>query len=199
MSPFSKVLESVVYEELYTYFSQNYLFNPSLRGYRKHRSTQTTLRHLFDKWVRSAADGKLSGIVLLDLSTAFDLVDLSLLLEKLKLYRSHDKILDWLESYLRNRKQTVWIDNVFKDFSEVEVGVLQGSNLGPLLLLMFFNDLHFYLSCEMEAYADDSTLTTSGLTVEDISCTLTENCENVSQWMAFNRLKLNSNKTHVMT
>ena len=188
-----------MYEELYSYFTANNLFHPSLHGYRKNRSTQTALMQLYDRWVRAASDGKLSGTVLLDLSAAFDLVDPCILLEKLRLYRVNEAVLTWFDSYLRDRQQTVWIDNSFSDLLECEVGVPQGSNLGPLLFLIFYNDLPLHLSCDIEAYADDSTMTSVGLTVEEISSTLTENCGKVSRWMVSNRLRLNASKTHVLT
>ena len=198
LSPLSKVMEKIVYRQIYEYFSINGLFHKSLHGYRKFRSTQTALLQLYDRWVRSASDGKLSGAVLLDLSAAFDLVDSRLLIEKLKLYRVGNPTISWLESYLTNRQQAVWIDNAFSDFLPCEVGVPQGSNLGPLLFLIFFNDLPSCLSCDFEAFADDSTLSVSGINVADISQKLTENCRAVSDWMIMNKLKLNATKTHVM-
>ena len=93
LSPLSKVLEKIVYEQIYEYFSQNKLFHPSLHGYRRNRSTQTALLQLYDRWVRAASAGLLSGIVLLDLSAAFDLVDPALLLHKLKAYGVKDSML----------------------------------------------------------------------------------------------------------
>ena len=75
LSPLSKILEKIVYEQLYNYFQNNGLFHQNLHGYRKHRSTLTALLQLYDRWVRSASEGKVSGAVLLDLSAAFDLVD----------------------------------------------------------------------------------------------------------------------------
>ena len=121
--------------------------------------------------------------MLLDLSAAFDLVDSRLLIEKLKLYRVGTPTISWLESYLTNRQQAVWIDNAFSDFLPCEVGVPEGSNLGPLLFLIFFNDLPSCLSCDFEAFADDSTLSVSGIDVADISQKLTENCRALSDWM----------------
>ena len=93
---------------------------------------------MYDRWVRSAADSQVSGVVLLDLSAAFDLVDPTLLLQKLKAYGMDDDMLHWMESYLTSRYQAVWIDHAMSDFLPCEVGVAQGSNLGPLL---FFNFL----------------------------------------------------------
>ena len=104
---------------------------------------------------------------MLDLSAAFDLVDPGLLLEKLKIYGVEEEILVWLESYLTGRHQAVWIDHVMSDFLPCEVGVPQGSNLGPLLFLIFFNDLPQFLSCDVDAYADDTTMSVAGATPEE--------------------------------
>ena len=80
LSPVSKVLEKIIYEEIYSYFSSNKLFHPNLHGYRKHRSTQTALLQMYNRWVQAASDDKLSAVVLLDLSAAFNLVVPELLL-----------------------------------------------------------------------------------------------------------------------
>ena len=153
---------------------------------------------MYNKWVQSASDG-LSAVVLLDLSAAFDLVDLELLLLKLKVYGFDDDFLCWVESYLTNRYQAVWIDHALSEFLSCQVGVPQGSNLGPLFFLIFYNDLPFLLDCETDAYADDSTLTVAGNTIEEIRAKMTSNCEQVTGWMQSNRLKLNASKTHLMT
>ena len=84
LSPVSKILERVVHEKVYDYFSQNSILHSNHHGFRKSRSTQTALLQLYDRWVRSANDGKLTGVVLLDLSAAFDLVDPAFLCENYK-------------------------------------------------------------------------------------------------------------------
>ena len=199
LSPLSKVLEKIMYEEIYSYFTRNKLFHPNLHGYRKNRSTQTALLQMYNKWVQAASDGQLSGAVLLDLSAAFDLVDPELLLQKLSAYGFDDDILSWVESYLTNRYQAVWIDHALSDFLSCTVGVPQGNNLGPLLFLIFYNDLPFFLNCEVDAYADDTTMTVAGNTNEEIGTTMTANCELLTDWMKGNTLKLNASKTHLMT
>ena len=199
LSPVSKVVEKIVYEQIYDFFTRNKLFHPNLHGYRRNRSTQTALLQAYDRWIRAAIEGKLSGVVMLDLSAAFDLVDANLLLRKLKIYGFESDICAWLKSYLVNRYQAVWIDHVLSDFLQCEAGVPQGSNLGPLLFLIFFNDLPLSLNCAFDGYADDSTISVSGTTVEEISTNLTENCTTVSNWMKGNKLKLNADKTHLLT
>ena len=198
LSPVSKVLEKVIYIQLYHYFSRNKLFHPNVMGYRKKRSTMTAVLQMYDRWVRGASHGKVSGIVLLDLSAAFDLVNPSILCEKLKIYGLNGDFVEWIKCYMENRRQAVWIDHTLSDWLDVSVGVPQGSILGPLLFVIFANDLPYILSCQIDMYADDSTLSSVKAAATDINCDLSENCETVVNWMSSNELCLNVDKTHLL-
>ena len=132
LSPLSKVLEKIMYEQISHYFEKNGLFHPSLHGYRNSGSTMTALISMHEKWVVAASKGQISGVILVDLSAAFDLVCPSLLIKKLQIYGFKEDITTWITSYLTDRYQSVWIDHVFSDFLENSIGVPQGSNLGPL-------------------------------------------------------------------
>ena len=199
LSPLGKILEKIVFEQVYNYFSANKIFHPNLHGYRHSRSTQTALLQMYDRWVRAAHSGQVTGVVLLDLSAAFDLVDHNLLLEKLKIYGVDRELCEWISSYLNGRHQAVWLDHCFSPFLPCDVGVPQGSNLGPLFFLIFYNDLPFTLGCDIDAYADDSTMSFSGKNVDQIGNVLTNNCTKVSTWMEENKFKLNAGKTHLLT
>ena len=137
--------------------------------------------------------------MLLDLSAAFDLVDHELLCKKMRIYGLEEDFLCWINSYLSERYQAVWIDNSLSEFLPSEVGVPQGSNLGPLFFLIYFNDLPGTLQDPVDSYADDTTISATGKSVEEIGRKLSQDCENVSTWMRSNLLKLNPGKTHVMT
>ena len=106
-------------------------------------------------------------------------------------------MISWIKSYLDNRFQAVWVNHTLSEFIESEVGVPQGSILGPLLFIIFFNDLPRSLNCSVESYADDTTLTGSG-SIENIEVQLNNDCSTVSHWMRANKLKLNPDKTHIL-
>ena len=119
LSPLSKVLEKIVYGQLYSYFNENKILHPSIHGYRTNRSTQTALLQMYDHWVQAASRGQVSGAILLDLSAAFDLVPPDIL----KLYCLDEGFLSLVKCYMTDRWQAVWIDHVTSDLLNCEVGV----------------------------------------------------------------------------
>lgn len=159
----------------------------------------TALLSMYDKWVKAASKGQVSGVVLVDLSAAFDLVSPTLLVQKLQIYGFQEDIATWITSYLTDRYQSVWIDHVFSSFLENSIGVPQGSNLGPLFFLIFFNDLPTFIREDIDCYADDSTLGATAGAIGEIGTKLSRDCEHLSDWMHGNSFKLNADKTHFLT
>ena len=154
---------------------------------------------MYDRWVKAASSGKLSGVVFLDLSAAFDLVDHNHLLKKLEIYGVNNDVLHWVHSYLEDRSQAVWLDHVRSSFLGCKIGVPQGSILGPLFFLVYFNDLMGHLESSVDSYADDTTLTASGQSQDEIQFQLSRDCDIISSWMRSNALKINPEKTHVIS
>ena len=199
LSPLSKIFERIIYDQMYNYFSRNRILNKNLHGFRSNRSTQTALLTMYDRWATAASNGQMSGVVLIDLSAAFDLVDHQLLLSKLKIYGVKGDLLRLIESYLSDRFQSVWIDHVLSSFLPCDIGVPQGSILGPLFFVIFANDLIDSIESHADAYADDTTVTASGSTVREIENQLSKDCSLVTDWMRSNLLKLNADKSSILT
>ena len=223
---FSKVLERAIFSQFIQYLSENQLFHPNHHSYRKHHNTTTALIQMYDTWVKSVDEGELSGVCLLDMSAAFDIVDHDLLLQKLSLYGFEDSALAWIRSYLSDRRQCVSIDSSLSNMLHIETGVPQGSILGPILYILFTNELPdvvqehhgaggedhahepsngespFTLACakcgSICCYADDTTYSASSKDPQELSDMLSSRYKLVSDFMLNNRLKLNDDKTHVM-
>ena len=216
----SKILERAVFVQFIDYLESNKLMNPSHHGFRSSHSICTALLEMYDVWNEAQAQGKVSATVMLDLSAAFDVVDSFILVEKMKLYGFDESSMQWLSSYLTSRSQMVLIDGHLSSARPVTVGLPQGSILAPLLYLIFTNDLaetvhnhqpaaqqcqdqpNFNTECEkcgkMCLYADDSTYINSDRDPKVLKETIDAKYQNIVQYMARNRLVLNTDKTHLL-
>ena len=142
--------------------------------------------------------GKLTCAVYLDLSKAFDTVDTTLLIKKLEHYGVRGTALNLFRSYLSNRKQCTNIRGVLSDLICIELGVPQGSILGPLLFLIFINDLPGASPLMTKMFADDTCLLFSAYTVADLQRMANKEVKNIENWMISNKLTLNHSKTKFM-
>ena len=143
--------------------------------------------------------GNYTGILFLDFKKAFDVVNHSILISKLKIYKLDDLSLKWFTSYLSDRFQRVKITNEESSDQNIKYGIPQGSILGPLLFLLYINDLPLYLSnATPDLYADDTTLHYSSNCVADISVKLNEDMININEWCNNNDMVINTHKSNVM-
>jgi hypothetical protein len=152
-----------------------------------------------DKLINALEKGQYTIGIFLDFSKAFDTVNHKILLEKLSYYGIRGVANKWVDSYLSNRKQFTTYNGSNSSISNVKCGVPQGSILGPILFLLYINDLGTVsklLSPIM--FADDSNLFISGKNLLDISNTLNQELPLLIEWLRANRLSLNVDKTHVM-
>lgn len=143
--------------------------------------------------------GNRTAIMLYDISKAFDCVSHDILLEKLNYYGVRGIPLKLIGSYLSNRKQCVTVNGVTSDFLEVSHGVSQGSVLGPLLFIIYINDLsRFMLPYMSILFADDSTFIISEKDNTNLAASLDCVSNRANEWFSSNKLKLNNNKTEIM-
>ena len=140
-------------------------------------------------------EGKVTGAIFLDLKKAFDTVNPSLLIDKLNKYGISGTELNWFKSYLSNRMQSVKIGRSFSDLKSIDIGIPQGSILGPLLFIVFVNDLPDNVTCKTVMYADDTSLLVSSSDPSCLQNSLNRNLCNIASWFRKNKLTLNLSKT----
>ena len=194
----SKILEKHVHSTFYEFLVKHCLLYLAQSGFRTLHSCETALNRLVDRWTTNMEKGLLNGVILVDLRKAFDLVDTDILLQKLSLYHCDENSISWFKSYLQGRKQLVQFKGKMSDTRSVTHGVPQGSILGPLLFILFMNDLPLYVSSEFDMYADDSTLHAAAKTVEELEDILNQDLAHVKQWCKQNRMVANIDKTKAM-
>ncbi|MGB1899487.1 MAG: reverse transcriptase family protein, partial [Candidatus Kariarchaeum pelagius] len=195
----SKVFERIIYNQLYEYFTNNDLFYKNQYGFRKKHSTELAALELIDRIKRDLDKGELPIAIFLDLSKAFDTIDHDILISKLTYYGIKNKALELLVNYLKNRKQYVDFNNTISDKHTIKTGVPQGSILGPLLFLIYINDIaHSSLFFNFITFADDSTIYKSlKMTNLNESIQFMNNeLKKISEWLKLNKLSLNVNKSN---
>ena len=158
-----------MYTRVYDFLSQNNILNENQFGFRKGRSCEQALLTAQNEILKSLSKKQISLLLLIDFSKAFDMVDHNILLDKLYNYGIRGIAHDWLKSYLAGRTQYVTISGKSSSNRNMLYGVPQGSILGPLLFIIYINDIHnISENCTFILYADDANILISGRNIAEV-------------------------------
>ena len=195
----SKVLEKVVCDQTTQYMEKNSLFPENQHGFRQNRSTMTALAAMQQQWIKKTEGEEKTGILLWDLTAAYDTIDADLLVQKLEVYGFSIKTCEWFLSFLKGRTQKVKIGEKTSSSVELASGMPQGGILSPVLFIVFVSDMEDWtVNAGVFTYADDTSTDSSSKIVKEVLKNLENNAERVLKYMASNGLVANPTKTVFM-
>lgn len=194
-----KLIEKLACDQFNKYISENNIICNEQSGFRNAHSCETALNNIIDEWKDALEDSNSILAVFLDFQKAFETIDRSILLNKLKSYRIGENALKFFSSYLESRTQRVKVNNVLSEPRTNNLGVPQGSILGPVLFIIYINDLKASLQyCKMKLFADDTLIYAYSKQIEESAHNLNTDLSNLYKAINQNKLKLNINKTKLM-
>ena len=199
LSNLDKILEKIIHKRLYKFLETNNIIYSLQFGFRKNYSTTLALLNLTENIKQELDRGKFGCGIFIDFQKAFDTVDHNILLQKLSYYGVRGKSNEWFKSYLCDRKQFVSINGFQSDLSEIKCGVPQGSVLGPLLFLIYINDLHLAIkSCKIHHFADDTNLLHFNDSIKKLNKDINYDLKQLVHWLNANKISLNVGKTELV-
>jgi len=195
----SKLMEYHIQQQLAAYLHDHNFITPDQFAFIKHHSTSTCLHKLIDNCLQNIDDKQLTGLCFLDIQKCFDTINHTILLKKLAHYGIKNNELMWFTSYLTNRRQCVRMNNSTSGIKSVNIGVPQGSVLGPILFLVYINDIsqNIHLA-QCNIFADDVILYTTGKTLREVNDKLQLAVDEASIWYTQNKLMVNAKKSNTM-
>ena len=192
----SKVLESVIYQQLLSYVIENNIIYEYQFGFRAKHSTFMPIALLHDHITANLVDGNITAGIYLDLARAFDTVNIEILLQKLSKYGITGTALSLFSSYLSDRKHCLKYKDSTSGTKNTTCGVPQGSILGPILFLLYVNDLPKVCEeAKFLLFADDTAVFYSARTISELQLTVSRSFPKITSWLHANRLSLSTSKT----
>ena len=199
LSNINKILEKIVHGQVYSFLEDSHCIYSFQFGFRKKHSTNHALIEITET-IRQALDNKNFACgIFVDLQKAFDTVNHDILISKLDHYGIRGPANDWFSSYLKDRTQFVSILGFESDTKKILHGVPQGSVLGPLLFLIYINDLHFSIkNSKVFHFADDTNLLNIGKSPKSMQKQINADLKILYNWLLANKISLNSDKTEII-
>ena len=199
LSSFSKIYEKMMHKRVVEFMEGNESLHDLQFGFRAGRSCEHALLTAQNTIQHALSKKQISLLLLIDFSKAFDMVEYPILLSKLHNYGIRGNVLNWFQSYLDGREQFVSVSGADSDKTTLRYGVPQGSILGPLLFIIYINDLpKISSSAKFILYADDANIFVSGSTMAEVEQQIRELAPLLVSWVDANGLKLNLKKTNYM-
>ena len=197
LSIFNKIFEKIIHKQLMSFIEKHELWYLFQFGFRKLHSTTLAIIEITDMIKKQLDRGNYVFGLFLDLTKAFDTVDHEILLKKMECYGIRGHANNFFRSYLTGRQQYCYVNNVASKLSGQSYGVPQGSVLGPLLFLIYINDLPRSITGgELRLFADDTSLFITGKNLDKITSEAKVHISNLKEWFICNKLTLNESKTH---
>ncbi len=199
LSNINKIFEKLVYSRLYSFFNLHQCIFELQFGFRANHSTNHALFSLTEEIRKALDNSNFACGIFIDLQKAFDTVDHQILLSKLEHYGIRGIANGWFKSYLSNRQQFVSINGFDSKKQKMKLGVPQGSVLGPLLFLIYINDLHHALKFStIHHFADDTNLLIADKTIKKIQKKINIDLKLLCKWLKANKISLNASKTELI-
>ena len=196
---FSKILERLMYNRCINFFDNFGVLHNLQFGFRQKHGTNLAMIHLIDKIASEINDNNVVMGLFIDLKKAFDTVDHKILLKKLEYLGIRGIALNWFYSYLEERKQFVQFNNTKSNQLSVKCGVPQGSILGPLLFILYINDLPMVSNLFTSLlFADDTSIFMAGKNINDVILLMNSELKKLVKWLYINKLSLSIEKTNYM-
>lgn len=200
LSTFSKIVEKLVKKRMLNYFDKHHILSSTQFGFLPSKSTNDAMFNVFEQIYTGLNEGEVVATVFCDFSKAFDCVNHSIMLKKLEIYGFRGVAHMWFESYFNDREQIVRVGNNESLALPLKNGVPQGSVLGPILFLLYLNDINnLPIRAKLTSFADDITLSWRGKNVVHLKTIIAEDLTIVKKWCDSNLLCFNSKKTNILT